>query len=138
MGSAFFKEGTNLDHSSLIFSSGIQNEIYGVLTEQYEVGYFSARPNNQGIKGSGFGDYSIGVTSDLPNFYAQLLVGITALTHTDSQIGGHLAVNHDFSFGIKDRGGNGVGFAYKHISNAGLFPPNIGRDYIMFKVDIGL
>jgi len=137
-GSLFFKEGTNLKHSSLIFSGGVQQEVFGILTEQYEIGYFSTKRNNYGAKGSGFGGYSIGITSSPDNVYAQLLVGAVGLTTTDSQLGGNVAFKHDFSFGVKDRSGNGVGLGYCHISNAGLWKPNVGRDYIMFKVKVGL
>ncbi len=69
--------------------------------------------------------------------FFEAFVGPTWISKPDSQLGSHLQISHDLSFGwLKD--GWGVGLGFKHISNAGMSQPNRGRDFLGFRFLIPL
>lgn len=57
--------------------------------------------------------------------------GIGFISDTDVYLGGHLEFNHNLYIGIKDKHDKSIGLSYRHISNAGLFMPNVGRDFYL-------
>lgn len=76
-----------------------------------------ASPFGSVLGGKRFGDYN---GFNLTGFF-----GVVVLGHTDGALGGNAAFTEEAVLGYKT-----VSLGYKHISNAGLFPPNHGRDYI--------
>jgi hypothetical protein len=86
--------------------------------------------------GSFFTDAAFGVSVNAGYFYAQTLFGGAFLSATDSYLGSHLQFNEDMGIGIKDARGVGVGVSYKHMSSAGIFKPNTGRDFGTIQVTI--
>ena len=56
-------------------------------------------------------------------------VGIAAISHTDDYLGGHFQFYEDLFGGIRD-GGAAIGFTLSHLSSAGIFMPNRGRNFL--------
>jgi hypothetical protein len=79
---------------------------------------------------------SFGVHATGSNFYAKFLIGPALMTGTDDRLSSLFEFNDDLEFGIKGKSGAEVGVNYKHLSNAGLVGPNLGRDFLMLKVQL--
>jgi hypothetical protein len=118
------------------FSLGVQNPTWMNLTEQYEVGLWADRGTEHGRKSSFFGFYSLGPTVDAGSLYAQGLWGIGAISTTDSMLGGNFQFTQDLGLGLKDATRRAVGLNYKHVSSAGIYSPNKGRDFLTIKLQI--
>mgnify|MGYP002784420289 CR=1 FL=1 len=121
--------------ASKYFSLGYQSDLIGPFIEQWELGLFSDS-SGSGRNASGFGFYSIGVEVNPGYFVSRCLWGIGGITHPDQMLGGHFQFTQDLMFGIRDRKKNMIGFVYKHISSAGIYQPNRGRDYVLVQVEI--
>lgn len=87
---------------------------------------------------SAFGSQMLGVNAENEFFYAQGAAGVALLSNTDSFLGGNIAFTETASIGINGSHNTKVGVFYKHISNAGLYDPNIGRDFIGVQINIPL
>ena len=119
-------------------SIAYQENAFGPIIYQLEGGIWTDSRSDVKRKGSGFGDAGIGFNIDAGNLYCQTVVALAIITDTDSMLGSHFQFNNDLAIGLKDRDGNSIGLNYKHISNAGLVSPNIGRDFIMMRLAIPL
>ena len=47
-----------------------------------------------------------------------------------------LEFGHDTGIGFKDKRGVAVDLSYRHFSNAGLWPPNYGRNFIVMRLTV--
>lgn len=83
-----------------------------------------------------FGSLSMGLPIDLSPIYINWFEGIGFIGKTDSLLGGHMQFFHDLSVGVKDKQGRHFGIGLKHISSAGIYTPNKGRNY--FNLEIGV
>lgn len=110
-----------------------ENTILG-LTYQYEAGGWTDVAGG-GRGGSGYGAVQAGVQTNGP-IYARVMTGPALITSPDSYLGGYLNFTEDFYIGLKGPNGNTVGVKYKHISNAGITQPNVGRDFAGVEVSI--
>lgn len=140
---AYFKYGLGIFNSAKnskaevkMVSVGHQSPIFGYMIKQWEVGGWMDSRSDLGRKSSGFANGSIGVNIDIGNFYAQSLWGAGVVTTRDSMLGGNFQFNQDLGLGLKDSRGVGIGLNYKHISSAGIFKPNEGRDFFAIKLTI--
>ena len=136
----FFKYMVNADSSKVAsqkgLSLGYQDEFL-FLETKWELGLIADNSNRAGAKSSGFGSYSIGVEPHWQSFYINFFQGIAAITCPDTVLGGPLQFVEDFGFGIRDtKKGTAIGFNYKHISSAGIFQPNQGRDLVGLQIMI--
>ena len=61
-------------------------------------------------------------------------VGVTVISNTDSYLGGHLQFNSELYFGVRNKNGAGIGIEYSHFSSAGIYQPNIGKDFILLQI----
>lgn len=104
------------------------------LTYQYELGGWVDIAGD-GRKSSGYGAFQLGVETDGPVF-ARVMAGPALITSPDAYLGGVLNFTEDFFAGLHGPNGNSVGVLYKHISNAGLEPPNVGRDLAGVQISI--
>lgn len=113
-----------------------QDKLSGSFIYQTEGGFWIDNVG-KGRKSSGLLGISAGINVQAGYVFAQALTGPSYITDSDSILGGPLQFNNDVAFGIKDPdNGNTFGFGYKHVSSAGLYKPNSGRDFIMFRVSI--
>jgi len=107
-----------------------QKEHLRLFTTKWELGYYADnRRYLTGLKNSGFLSAQIGVEPRWDYFYVSMLSGVGLITNPDSILGSGFQFFHDFAVGVKDDRNVGVGFYYKHISNAGIKMPNYGRDF---------
>lgn len=137
-GVGLFQSAKDSNSETKVFSLAYQDTLLGTdfLIKQYELGMWSDSRQDLGRLSSGFFNMSFGVRVNAPGTYAEGLWGIGVVTHTDAYLGGNFAFNHDLSTGFRSESGATLGINYKHISNAGLYNPNIGRDFLMIKMGI--
>lgn len=89
-----------------------------------------------GRKSSFVGKAQIGLNpGPQVGFYAKAFVGVAALSHTDTLLGGRGQFAEDFGVGVRDFYTD-VGLTYSHFSSAGLSKPNKGRDFILFSAGL--
>lgn len=139
----FVKYGLGIFNSALdepievkTLSVGRQMHINEYLIWQYEVGGWIDNRSDMGRDGSAFADLAIGLNVDAGPFYAQTLTGVAGLSNIDSYLGGHAQFNHDVAVGFKAKSGASLGLNYKHISSAGIFEPNYGRDFLTIRLGL--
>lgn len=114
-----------------------QSVSYGMFVQQAELGFWTDAASWQGRKGSVYGDYSVGLeTETVTGIYAQALFGPALISTTDAYLGGHLQFNTEAALALKGENGISIGLVYKHLSSAGIFNPNIGRDFLLFRVGV--
>lgn len=62
--------------------------------------------------------------------YFEAFVGPGYVWKLDTQLSSKGEIFHDVNAGFLDKDGWGLGLGFKHISNAGIVPPNRGRDFL--------
>lgn len=118
-----------------LISLANKHDITSIFGGKVEAGLWTDSAGG-GRKGSWFGGYAIGVDINPSVFFAQAYIGPAVISTPDSYLGGRFQFMHDASFGLRDDKRRSIGLCYKHISSAGIYNPNIGRDIIMIKLDI--
>lgn len=114
-----------------------QSVAYGIFVQQVELGFWTDAASWEGRRGSAYGDYSVGLeTLTESGIYAQALVGPALISTTDAYLGGHLQFNTEATVGVKGENGVSIGLLYKHLSSAGIYTPNVGRDFMLFRVGV--
>ena len=80
----------------------------------------------EGRRASPYGAVLVGLQQgDLRTFNVQILVGVSVIGHIDSFLGSNGQFTEELNFGIGP-----VSVGYKHVSNAGIVQPNMGRDFV--------
>jgi hypothetical protein len=117
-------------------SLGYQDEL-AFLEKKWEIGFWSDHSGRDGAKSSAFGSYSIGVEPTAGALYVNFFQGVGLISSPDTVLGGPAQFFEDFGFGIRDQKTKvSIGFQYKHISSAGIFKPNQGRDTLGLQIMI--
>lgn len=94
-------------------------------------------PERKRTAASSFGSLQVGVDIDTSLFTASAFHGIGGISNTDSRLGSNFQFFHDVCGGLKDDVTNAtLSFCYKHISNAGITSPNLGRDFMIIKIGV--
>lgn len=91
------------------------------------------------------GDTPLAMCSIVPSVRVQTISGIftrvgigpAILSRTDDRLSSQFEFNIQYAIGITQSGWD-VGLIGNHFSNAGLWPPNYGRDFLGLLVEIGL
>ena len=97
---------------------------------KYEVGIYTDPRSGDGRKTSGFGSASIGLRPQIKGLLIESYWGAGAITHPDTNLAGPFNFFHSIAIGAIDSKSNSISLSYKHISSAGIYSPNIGRDFI--------
>lgn len=135
-GVGIFNSGQNSLAETKILSVGYNSLFYDRrLFTRYELGAFADTAGG-GRKSSAFGGYSFGVNVENSSFYGQGSAGAIVLSTPDSYLGGMFQFTEELSFGLNGNKDTKIGVFYKHMSSAGLYDPNIGRDFLGIKVFI--
>lgn len=114
-----------------------QSVAYGMFVQQIELGFWTDSARWQGRSGSVYGDYSVGLeTQTVSGIYAQTLVGPALISSPDAYLGGYFQINTEATLGIRGENGISIGLLYKHLSSAGIYKPNVGRDFLLFRVGV--
>lgn len=120
-----------------VFSLGYEDEVIGPMIKQVEAGLWVDATGN-GRRSSGFASYSIGVECSPGSLVLRTLWGVGAITSPDAFLGGWFQFNQDLLLGFKDSRGTVFGLNYKHLSSAGIYSPNKGRDFLVVQAEINL
>lgn len=82
-----------------------------------------------GRSGAAFGKYQVGVKPGADvGFYGSAMWGVQLQSSTDTQLGGYAQFSQDFGVGFRDET-SFIALGYGHVSSAGIFTPNRGRDF---------
>ena len=112
-----------------------QGQVTGPLVYQLEGGGWTDSIKHTGRKSSLMASPSLGINVNAGYVFTQALLGPAVISSPDSILGGMGQFNNDFAIGLKDKDAS-IAFAYKHLSSAGIFQPNAGRDFIMLRVGV--
>ncbi len=77
-----------------------------------------------------YGGISVGIKATEGAFFVRYWIGPSLITTTDSYLSSQFQFNHDLEVGIKSKNGIEFMLGWKHMSNAGIVPPNLGRDWV--------
>lgn len=118
-------------------SLGKQDEYYFIDTK-LEAGYiFDNHRQPSGTKDTAFGSASVGLEPMAGPIYLHFFQGVGLISTPDSLLGGRFQFFEDVGIGFRDQEKDiAVGFHYKHISSAGIYKPNKGRDMFGFQLMI--
>lgn len=117
------------------FGLGVNREIWNGLFYQAEAGVWADSQGN-GRLSSGYANLNFGLEVNPGYLIFRSSWGLAGITHPDSYLGSHLNFSQDLFIGVKDHHDNMLGIDYRHMSNAGLASPNVGRDFITIQVGI--
>jgi hypothetical protein len=142
-GSVNYKFGTGLSHGGInivdgkvsLFSLSHEREISSLFQRKLETGVW-ADSSGKGRLGSAYGNYSIGVSVEPVPFYVNTFVGVAGISSPDVFLSTFFQFTHDIAIGIEDKKHRRFGLSFKHISNAGIKSPNIGRNFIQIGVGV--
>ncbi len=123
-----FNSGKKSLSETKFVNLGVRQDIIPGLVQQFEGGGWVDIAGD-GRKDSLYGAYQLGVEAS-HIVTARVMAGPAIVTTPDAMLGGPFAFTEDFFLGIRGDEGATVGLKYKHISNAGLEPPNVGRDFM--------
>ena len=130
-GLGIFKSALNSRTEVKVASFGYRAELYDGYYWQYKGGYWSEQSGDPTRKSSAYFSTGPGVTIDLSPIEFRGSWGICAITQTDSYLGGNFPqFNGEIYAGVRDKRQNGIGVKYEHVSSAGVFTPNQGRDLV--------
>jgi hypothetical protein len=112
---------------SKIFSLSHISPLFDPIPTKTELGLFTDRLNSS----SGYLFQSVGIRVNPGPILAESFWGVGLISSPDNILSTHLQFTNDLNLGIVDKSGNSIGVSYKHISNAGIKSPNVGRDFLM-------
>jgi len=111
----------------------IQEDLWGALKQRGTVGGWLDDSGN-GKSGSALISGQLGFEVNRNGMVIGLFSGPTFISSPDVMLGGYLQFMTNFHLGIQDGNSNYIGAFYRHISNASLSTPNIGRDIIGLEI----
>ncbi len=126
--------GSNSLSETKFVNIGVRSYLGLGLTRAVEGGAWTDRAG-AGRRSSGYVSGLIGVEADGP-CTARVMVGPALITTPDAYLGGHFQFTEDFFLGIRGKSDNTVGVHYRHFSSAGIYEPNIGRDFAGVEISI--
>lgn len=112
------------------YQSPFKAPIADLFDWKLEAGGWSDSSHRAGRKSNGFVSGSVGLETEPGYFYLHSFFGIATVLQTDSTLGSIPQFVEDVGVGVQDKRKRRMGVGYKHFSNAGLWQPNKGRDFI--------
>ncbi|MCX9024629.1 MAG: acyloxyacyl hydrolase [Candidatus Methanoperedens sp.] len=110
-------------------------EILNGLYWQAKVGYWGDGSGNPTRKGSFYASTGLGMKLDFRPIEFRSGWSLAGISQTDGYLGGNFPqFNGEIYVGVRDKKGNGAGIKYEHISSAGYFAQNVGRDFILLEM----
>lgn len=120
-----------------LFNIGTQWDLYKLFKQKFEAGVWTdVKFENR--RSSGYAAYSVGIRVEPQFLYVESYWGAGLITHTDGMLSTNIQFMNDTGIGVQDNAGRFIGINYKHISNAGISYPNLGRDFLTIKVGFSL
>jgi hypothetical protein len=119
------------------FSLRTESRVLGPLHDATEGGLWVDNLGD-GRRGAVYGKYQLGVKPGAEvGVYASAFWGIELQSTTDTQLGGILQFSQDAGIGIRDET-SFVQATYSHVSSAGIWSPNRGRDFVLLSIGLRL
>jgi hypothetical protein len=128
-------DGPFPDTQVKIIGIGSSRPLGPIFDMQHEAGLFA--DNRSGLGPTGYvSPAMIGLETKGPGLYAHYFVGPSLITQTDQRLSSILEFENSFELGIRDYRGISLGANLTHFSNAGLWLPNMGRDFLGVRLNI--
>jgi len=132
-----FKEGIGIVKEDYLdvatFSLSYETSLNKHIIQKSEAGFWI--DNNETHSSSAYGSYSLGTKVNSGNVFMSFFLGGALINKTDSQLSTNFQFSHDLGVGIEDNG-KSIGLNLKHLSNAGIKKPNMGRNFIQLEVKL--
>lgn len=106
----------------------------GWFKQQAEIGGWVDRAGG-GRSDSAYGAYQLGWEVNGPCI-ARIMTGPAWITTPDAYLGGRFEFKEDIYVGEEDKDGRTIGVKYNHLSSAGIYTPNLGRDLLGIEIGI--
>lgn len=134
-----FKEGIGITNSLngniAVFSASYEDKYNHIAMQKTEFGLWTDKAKNH--SGSGYGAYSLGIKVKPNSFYLEAYLGGALISDTDKLLSTHFEFMHDLGLGLQSER-KSIGLNFKHLSNAGIKKPNIGRNFLQISVKFPL
>lgn len=113
---------------SLAYSGPIST----IFDYQIEGGWFV---DNNVNKKTLFISPTVGFNTTSGSLYLGIFFGPSLVSNTDSYLSTPYEFHTNFEVGFRDpKKGTDIGVGFKHMSNAGIVGPNLGRDFLYIKI----
>jgi len=126
-----FGVGVGNSSGSRILSVGVQEDLLTVFKVRWITGGWLDRSNDRSSSGYVFGQ--MGAEIDSGSVLTSVFIGPGLITEKDDLLGGNIEFLSSLNIGLQDKNRNYLGVGYRHVSNAGLYEPNIGRDFVVLE-----
>lgn len=124
-----FGSGLNNTVGSGIYALGYENKFSDPFVYKIEFGGYGAG-SGVGRSGAVFGATMLGIRAgSIDGLNAQLLAGTQFISQTDVALSSNFQFTEEVSVSYQS-----LGLGYRHISNAGITRPNLGRDYYFLNI----
>ena len=118
-----------------ILNIGYRQDLYGGFYWSYKGGFWADTSGDPTKSSSLFASTGPGFLIDLNPVEIRNGIGLSAISNPDSMLGGAFPqFQEDLSVTLRDIHGNGIGVQYSHVSSAGIYNPNIGRDFVIIEL----
>jgi hypothetical protein len=112
---------------------GVEEDLWYSLKQRFNVGeWLDSRGSD--YSNSSFAGYQLGFEVKNDVLECSLFSGPSLITSPDNALGGILQFNETLFLGVVDKNDETIGVAYNHFSSAGLYTPNLGRDFLGLEI----
>ena len=112
---------------------GVQEDLWGPIKDRAIVGGWIDETGD-GKSGSALLGGQLGFEVNNNGWVGSIFSGPAMISNTDVLLGGNFEFVDDLHLGMQDQHGYYIGVMYRHISDVGLTPVNIGREFIALEL----
>jgi Lipid A 3-O-deacylase (PagL) len=114
-----------------VVNLGYREDIWQGIYWQNKLGFWSDGSGDPNRGSSLYASSGPGLLIDLDPIEIRNGIGLAIISSPDSYLGGIFPeFNENLYVGLRDKRGNGIGVEYEHLSNAGIYSQNMGRDFL--------
>lgn len=106
---------------------GYVQEVKPNVLWKVDFGYW--KDDRKGGANSFYGGPSIGLQVEPWIFLVQVFAGVNYITQRDEYLGGNWQFKEDLFLGLQEGNGS-IGLTFTHLSSAGIYKPNIGKNFV--------
>lgn len=132
-GVGVFNSGKTSLSETKMLTLGVQEGVTGPLQARLVGGGWIDNAGG-GKGGSALASGQLGFEVNNNGTVFGIFSGPTVISSPDVLLGGRFQFMDDIHLGIQDKQGNYEGVMYRHLSSAGIYPVNIGRDVIALEL----